>query len=349
MRKILFFTLLIPFLSLSAAKTEIPFEINYYGISPGAEALSMGYAFSGYGISPASVFWNPANISLMKFSSLYFDFAKYDSVDITDLINYQNGLNGARLDFLSLVSKEGGISWHPISISEVDDSIISYSDSFVRIKGASHVDEILFTITSMTGNLSYKGPVYYGFNIKYYRGALAYAKSVYANDSTLIDNDIEIDYSNGFGTDAGVLYDARKLRIGFTVSNIFSRVIWANHNTARIPTRFNLALAIVPNNYVSGDFEVTKFVTNSPFIFSLGLSGKLRGTGSWYNNLRFSGGVYSISSSFNLNNSIYSFGLGYFAGKFRIATAISGYKNQFFPNFHPEYRVSLSLTQNKEL
>lgn len=67
----------------------------------------MGYAFSGYGISPASVFWNPANISLMKFSSLYFDFAKYDSVDITDLINYQNGLNGARLDFLSLVSKEG--------------------------------------------------------------------------------------------------------------------------------------------------------------------------------------------------------------------------------------------------
>ncbi|NIA23859.1 MAG: conjugal transfer protein TraF [Proteobacteria bacterium] len=201
----------------------------------------------------------------------------------------------------------------------------------------------------MTGNLSYSGPVFYGFNIKYYRGVLAYARSVYANDSTLIDNDIEIDYSNGFGADAGILYYAKKIRLGLTISNIFSRVMWAKHNTARIPTRFNLSLGILPNNYIGGDFEVTKFVTNSPFIFSLGLSGKLRGRGSWYNNLRFSGGIYSISSNFNMDNSIYSFGLGYLAGKFRISTAISGYKTQFSPTFHPEYRVSLSLTQNKEL
>ncbi|NIA23858.1 MAG: hypothetical protein GWP03_06870 [Proteobacteria bacterium] len=97
MKKLAFIILLLPLLSLSAAKRDIPFEINYYGISPGAEALSMGYAFSGYGISPASVFWNPANISLMKFSSLYMDFAKYDSVDITDLIDYQNGLKGTIL------------------------------------------------------------------------------------------------------------------------------------------------------------------------------------------------------------------------------------------------------------
>ncbi len=349
MKKILLIIFIIPFLTVFADKIDIPFEINYYGISPGAEALSMGYAYSSYGESPANVFWNPANISLMKFSSLYMDYAKYDSVDIADLIDYQNGLKGSRVDFISLVSKEGGISWHPISITEIKDSIVSYSDSFIKIKGASHIDEILLTVTSMTGNLAYKGPLYYGFNIKYYRGALAYAKTTYANDSAFLNNDIEIDYSNGFGADAGILYDAEKIRIGLTISNIFSRVIWSKHNTARIPTRFNLSCGVMPNEYIGVDFEVTKFVTSSPFIFSAGVSGKLKGHGNWYNNILFSGGVYSTSSKFDTDNSIFSIGLGYYVNKFRISTAISGYKTQYFPNFHPEYRISLSLTQNKEL
>lgn len=350
MKKKLLITCFLMFIILnivSSEKLDIPFNINYYGISPGAEALGMGYAFSSGVSSPAMVFWNPANISLLEKAVIYIDFAKYDSVDITDLINYENGLKGARIDFFSIVYKDGGISWHPISKSFIEDSIIIGGDTTTYLKASSHIDEFIFTFTSMLGNKNYSGPIYYGFNLKYYNGILAYGKSIFIN-SIFTTNNIEIDYGHGFGSDFSILYDAKKLKTGLTINNVFSRVLWGKHKTGKIPTRFNLSLAVIPTDNFGIGVEVTKFTISSPFIFAAGIRGNLSGS-KWYNNFIYSAGAYADALNFIPDNTIYSVGLGYNIKNLRINTSVSGYISQFTNSFNPEYRISISTIYDNKL
>lgn len=345
MKILLFFSVIV--LSLSAYCLELPLPETYPSSQPSARIKGLADAGTAITNNPAAAFWNPAAAATLANNVLHISFANENNSDLSRLLELDPSINGKHISFLSIMTFQGGLSYHPLySVSYADRYFPD--DNYVGDLDV-HLDEYILTLTTYTGaNEKYNAPMFLGINLKYLNGRFAQAKLFTDNnDSTLIDSaSSDISNGHGYGIDAGFLVSSGGFSAGISLRNMLTHIYWSGDNKSG--TQISYDRQIIPLSATAGvsflaaeSFFVTIDVdrilqSNRPFIYRAGAEYTfLReiNTGSFAEAL-ISGSPSiragaQMKSFYGLEAVSMALGIGYSMDNFRIDMAFSGTPDQY--------------------
>ena len=216
-------------------------ERDFTGFSPGARSLAMGNVGIACPGDPFVSFYNPATLCFIKNNYLLFDFLDMRRNSLEN--HYLPGFAGIAIDFISIVNPSGGITWHPLASTRVEEKKILFSDELqetlsVESKIEYRTDEFYLTLTTLSSEMleSLTGVPLVGINLKYYKANIAESE-VKKSKTAPVDASSNIDTGNGFGIDLGFAYVKGPFLFGFAIKDIFSRVYWTDYDSDRIHTK----------------------------------------------------------------------------------------------------------------
>lgn len=236
-------------------------EDAYIGSEPGARPIGMGGAFSSLS-GPSSIFWNPAGLNILPKNVISVSFKNKEG--IVD-----------KILFLVFASNQAALSWHLLSNVKEDDL---YSKHIVQKDTVEiwsdieyRIDEYILTVTSLTGkDEPAKSDFFIGINLKYLTGRFGIAKKLKKNGEW-IEPEVNLDSGNGFGVDAGILYDKKRVDLGIAVQNILAMMYWHDYKKDRPEPNLRAGFAMKLFEKLILAFDVAKkWNKKDPFIYRLG-------------------------------------------------------------------------------
>lgn len=345
--KISLLTLLICFFIFGQ---QIPIPSTYPSSLPSARVKGLAGAGTALFPDPAASYWNPALLGGLDAAAITVVFAEEDSSSFSQLIEKEPSVLGKHISYFSIVTYQGGFSYHPLFL-------VSYRDSFDASLGFERdfelkLDEYVISLTTFTGsNSQYETPIILGFNLKYLNGKFVETRLYRESDtSDISDADADIAYGNGYGLDAGIIYRVSKLTVGLMARDIITHIYWSGYDKQVIPIYTSLGVSFNPISTLLICADVNRIFDDSMDFFYRG--------GIEYMYTRstqdssFLAAVMSGSPSFRIGTSFKKLdalgfmniaaGLGYTTNVFRVDLGMEGkFENYLYGGF--TYQLSLTL------
>lgn len=345
MKRIIF--VLFIFTALISWGLELPLPDTYPSSQPSARIKGLADAGTAVTNNPAAAFWNPAAAATLANNVLHVSFANENNSDVSRLLELDPSIYGKHISFLSVMTFQGGLSYHPLySVSYADRY---FSDEHYIGDLDVHLDEYILTLTTYTGaSEQYNAPLFLGINLKYLNGRFAQAK-LFTDiaDSTMIDSAYtDISNGHGYGLDAGILITTGGFSAGLSMRNLLTHIYWSGDTKSG--TEIYYDRQIVPLSATAGisflaaeSFFVTVDVdrileSGRPFIYRAGAEYTfLREVNNETALATMMSGSPSIrcgaqmKSFYGLEAVSIALGVGYNMDDFRIDMAFSGTPDQY--------------------
>ncbi|MGE3063663.1 MAG: hypothetical protein AB7T10_08535 [bacterium] len=347
------FGFLIILLSLSTAAEQIPIPPLYPTSTPSARIKGLGGAGTSLYPDASAPYWNPAMLGGLEAAAITMTFAEEDSSSFARIIEREPSVLGKHISFFSLVTYQGGFTYHPLYM-------ISYRDSFSDSLGFERdfelkLDEYVFTVTTFTGsNAKYDTPFLLGFNIKYLNGRFAETRIYKDSDtSDVTDGHADIAYGNGYGLDAGIAFVLPRFTMGLMARDIITHVYWGGYDRQIIPIYASFGISFNPASTFILCADVNRiFKSDLPFFYRVGAEYTYTreiSDSSFLANLAGGSPSFRVGTSFKELDQIgfmdIALGVGYSSNMFRIDIGTEGkFENYLYGGF--TYQLSLTLPFN---
>lgn len=223
-------------LAATPASAQATFEVV------GSRALGMAGAFVAVADDPSAVFWNPAGLASGQPGGVTIEWVRFRSGDRNAAPTTGPWQRTAK--FVSLGTWPIGLSYTDFN----EASIVADTD------GASSLQRFSSRHYSATVLQSLTDGLVIGTTLKYVRGTLATAPLTAVTGETAGDalgaaEDLKGHSSGVFDLDAGLMFDARVFRLGWTVRNLRSPEFRGNAETSiTLKRRSRVGLAVLPTD-----------------------------------------------------------------------------------------------------
>jgi len=308
-----FFILLVFFISkinLSAQKAPTSYN-SYDGDAPGAEALSMGYAFTSVANDASAIYYNPAGLAQLdaKCLSASYEAARLSSLN-KDQVFSSDTIKNSGINFIAISGGKGALSFRPLS-DEVIQTINGNNWDNTEIK--------INAYTLSAAQLNENG-VMAGINFTYLSGSIAESKMQNNVPSATLSD------GRGLSLDIGFLFSISKIvTLGVKFQNLLGTMWWDNFDKEQLPfgLRGGFSFKIPGSTIFAVELEKEYFRDENPgpdqIITHFGLEQALG------KSLKVRLGAFS--SDFNdQNQTSYTYGLGYEFNKYKLSLAGQNYK-----------------------
>ncbi|MDD3804064.1 MAG: hypothetical protein PHW02_06760 [bacterium] len=286
----------------------------------------------------------------LESAAITLTFAEEDSSSFAHILEREPSVLGKHISFFSLVTYQGGFTYHPLYM-------ISYRDSFSDSLGFERdfelkLDEYIFTVTTFTGSDSkYDSPFLLGFNVKYLNGRFIETRLYKDSDTSAVtDGDGDIAYGNGYGLDGGIAFKVSRFTLGIMARDILTHVYWGGYDRQTIPmyTSLGISLNPIPSLIICADVNRI-FKSELPFFYRAGLEYSYMreiSDSSFLANIRGGSPSFRIGTSFREISQIgfmdIALGAGYSSNMFRVDLGTEGKLNNYlYGGF--TYQLSLTL------
>ena len=342
-----FFVFLI--FSIIICAEQVPIPLTYPTSMPSARIKAIGGAGTALYPDATASYWNPALLGGLEAAALTAVFAEEDSSTFAQIIEREPSVLGKHISFFSLVTYQGGFSYHPLYM-------ISYRDSFNDSLGFERdfevkLDEYIITITTFAGsNSTYDTPILLGFNLKYLNGRFVETRLYKDSSDNVTDADADISYGNGYGLDAGIVYRTPRFTAGLMARDIITHIYWTGYDKQIIPIYTSLGVSVNPFStlIICGDVNRI-FKSDLPYFYRVGAEYTYtRST----EDSSFLATVINGSPSFRAGTSFkelqalgfmdIALGVGYTTNLFRVDLGMEGkFENYLYGGF--TYQLELTL------
>ncbi|MBL7075320.1 hypothetical protein ISS37_08810 [candidate division KSB1 bacterium] len=250
---------------------DFPIKDRFYrGHDIGARAAAMGGAFVALANDASGIYWNPAGLSNLNrdFLNISYHFLPQQRPSWTALVKPSRLIRSKQFIFIGVASKDGGFAWRPLA--NVNEKNSYLQETNVQGDVIEKWTDVEYGLNEFTLSLvELRGSVSIGLNIKYLDGSLAFARKWKLNDSWQ-EPYANIDHGRGFSGDFGFLIMGDHLNIGLSVSDLLSRIYWADYPTQSLETNAALGLALKLRELtLAGDIE-GRIKERSDFFYHLG-------------------------------------------------------------------------------
>ena len=356
MRKIVFLLFIPLFLMIFAKSPPVPDD--YPSSLPSARIKALGGAGTGLPGNITGSFYNPASASFLSQGFIHISYADESNATVSRLINNEPSVYGRHVSYLSIITFQGGLSYHPLYSESYADREIPGSN-IERDLDVS-LDEYILTLTSYSGaSERYALPFVLGLNLKYLRGSFAQA-DLYRDSADIVDSAFtDISTGNGYGLDLGFLYKGGNFAGGISVRNLLTHIYWSgdskdgnviDYERQIIPLSATAGVSFFPATGLVLLLDIDRiFKSDMPFIYKGGieytfyrqfsdnsfLSSILTGSPS------IRGGAV-FKEIYGLEVITFTLGLGYSSSDYRIDMAIEGLPDDYMQG-GLTYQISINL------
>jgi hypothetical protein len=227
-----------------AGDPAAPTQYNAYdGFTPGARAIAMGTAFVAVADDATAVYYNPAGLAEIQNGCFALTYeATRQSTLASDQIFAGESLRDTSLQYLSLVSTKGAITWRPLANSTW---LTTNAQGWVQ-------DQV--KINAYTLSASHKGSVLTtGLNLSYLTGEIAQSSIMSGIPATSISS------GYGFSMDFGFLaLIAPQIRFGMNLRNLAGFMWWENFEKDQLPFILNTGVDFQIKDSMNFTAEVEK-------------------------------------------------------------------------------------------
>lgn len=348
MKTKLFLALLLS--SLFIFPEGIPIPDTYPTSTSSARVKGMGGAGTALFPEASGPYWNPALLGGLEAAAVTLTFSEDDSSTFAQILEREPSVLGKHISFFSLVSYQGGFTYHPLYL-------ISYRDSFSDSLGFERdfelkLDEYIFTVTTYAGSDSkYDSPFLLGFNLKYLNGRFVETRLYRETDtSSVTDAHADIAYGNGYGLDAGIAFVTSKMAVGLMARDIITHVYWGGYDRQSIPVYTSLGVSFNPVSTLILCADANRIIESGmDFFYRVGAEytyARAISDSSFLANLAGGSPSFRVGTSFKEINQLgfmdIALGLGYSSNIFRIDIGTEGkFENYLYGGF--TYQFSLTL------
>lgn len=346
MKKI-FIPLIILFSFSIIAALDAPIPDDYPSSQPSARIKGLADAGTAIANNPSAAFWNPAAAATIFGGVLHISFANENNAVISEFLNNNPSILGKHVSYVSFMTAQGGISYHPLYSVSYSDKYFS-EEEIIRDLDIQ-LDEYIITMTTYTGSDEvYTVPILLGFNVKYLNGRFAETK-LYLDDTdtSLIDSAFsDISSGHGYGLDIGLLYSSNNFFMGISVKDIITHIYWSgdtknnetiSYNKQIIPMSASMGISYYAFNSLLLVLDIDRIIQlDKPFIYKTGIEYTFRRdfskdallAGLFTGSPSIRGGA-QMKDFYGLEVIHFSLGLGYSVDDYRIDFAFSGKLEQY--------------------
>ncbi|MCK4523891.1 conjugal transfer protein TraF [candidate division WOR-3 bacterium] len=346
MKKI-FISLIILFSFLMITALDAPVPDDYPSSQPSARVKGLADAGTAIANNPSAAFWNPAAAATIFGGVLHISFANENNAVISEFLNSNPSVLGKHVSFVSFMTAQGGISYHPLYSVSYNDRY--FADEAVIRDLDIHLDEYIITMTTYAGSeATYAVPILLGFNAKYLNGRFAETKLYLNNaDTSSIDSAFsDISSGHGYGLDIGLLYSSNNFFMGISVKDVITHIYWSgdtkdnsdiSYNKQIIPMSASMGISYYAFNSLLLVLDIDRIIQlDMPFIYKTGIEYTFRRefsqdallAGLFTGSPSIRGGA-QMKNFYGLEAVHFSVGLGYSVDNYRIDFAFSGKPDQY--------------------